>query len=58
MTVADYREALDQGQSTPLGGPRAASPWDLQLSLVVEESGHAVVKERLLPTLLADLTRT
>ncbi len=58
MTTADYREALGQGQSTPLGGPPAASPWDPQLARAMEESGQAVMEERLLPALLADLTRT
>ncbi|MGI5143642.1 MULTISPECIES: DUF2399 domain-containing protein [unclassified Streptomyces] len=32
MTTADYREALGHGQSTPLGGPPATSPWDPQLA--------------------------
>ncbi|WP_234381251.1 DUF2399 domain-containing protein [Streptomyces sp. NRRL F-5122] len=58
MTTADYREALCQGQSTPLGGPPAASPWDPQLARAMKESGQAVMEERLLPALLADLTRT
>ncbi|MFD0134817.1 TIGR02679 family protein [Streptomyces sp. NPDC127159] len=58
MTTADYREALGQGQSTPLGGPSAASSWDPQLAHAMEESGQAVMEERLLPALLADLTRT
>ncbi|MGW1257687.1 TIGR02679 family protein [Streptomyces sp. NPDC002513] len=58
MTTADYREALGQGQATPLGGPPAASPWDPELARVMAESGQAVMEERLLPALLADLTRT
>ncbi|MFJ3825527.1 DUF2399 domain-containing protein [Streptomyces nodosus] len=58
MTAADYREALSQGQSTPLGGPPVASPWELELARAMGESGQAVMEERLLPALLADLTRT
>ncbi|NBM20059.1 TIGR02679 family protein [Streptomyces sp. GC420] len=58
MTTADYRRALDQGQSTPLGGPPAASPWDPELARAMGESGQAVMEERLLPALLADLTGT
>ncbi|MGW0731622.1 TIGR02679 domain-containing protein [Streptomyces sp. NPDC002851] len=51
-------EALDQGQDTPLGGPPAPSPWGPKLARAMGESGHAVMEERLLPALLADLTRT
>ncbi|MCH0561820.1 MULTISPECIES: TIGR02679 family protein [unclassified Streptomyces] len=58
MTAADYRDALGQGESTPLAGPAAASPWDPRLAQDMEKSGHAVMEERLLPALLADLTRT
>ncbi|MBW8799563.1 MAG: TIGR02679 family protein [Streptomyces sp.] len=57
MTAADYTAALVEGESTPLAGPPAASPWDPGLALVMEQSGSAVMEERLLPTLLSDLTR-
>ncbi|MEV6013540.1 TIGR02679 family protein [Streptomyces sp. NPDC051976] len=56
MTAADYRAALGKGESTPLAGPPAASPWDPALALVMEESGSAVMEERLLSVLLSDLT--
>ena len=57
MNAADYTAALGEGESTPLAGPPAASPWDPQLALALEASGSAVMEERLLPALLADLTR-
>ena len=31
MTARDYRDALGKGESTPLTGPEADSPWDLSL---------------------------
>ncbi|ALO93997.1 TIGR02679 family protein [Streptomyces hygroscopicus subsp. limoneus] len=57
MTAADYTAALVEGESTPLAGSPAASPWDPGLTLAMEESGSAVMEERLLPALLSDLTR-
>ncbi|MFE0732560.1 TIGR02679 family protein [Streptomyces antibioticus] len=58
MTAADYTVALGEGESTPLAGPPAASPWGPALALAMEASGSAVMEERLLPALLSDLTRT
>ncbi|MFI6356782.1 TIGR02679 family protein [Streptomyces sp. NPDC050743] len=58
MTAADYTAALGEGESTPLAGPPAASPWDPGLALAMEASGSAVMEERLLPALLSDLTGT
>jgi uncharacterized protein (TIGR02679 family) len=58
MTAADYAAALGRGESTPLAGPPAASPWDPELARAMEESGSTVMEERLLPALLSDLTRT
>jgi uncharacterized protein (TIGR02679 family) len=58
MTAADYTAALSKGESTPLAGPPAASPWDPELARAMEESGSTVMEERLLPALLSDLTRT
>lgn len=58
MTAADYTVALSMGESTPLAGPPAASPWDPELARAMEESGRTVMEERLLSALLADLTRT
>ncbi|MET7906263.1 TIGR02679 family protein [Streptomyces sp. NPDC005355] len=58
MTAADYTAALSMGESTPLAGPPAASPWDPDLARAMNESGSTVMEERLLPALLSDLTRT
>lgn len=58
MTAADYTAALGKGESTPLVGPPAASPWDPELACAMEESGSAVMEERLLSVLLSDLIRT
>lgn len=58
MTAADYRAALSKGESTPLAGPPAASPWDPELARAMHDSGSTVMEERLLPALLSDLTRT
>ncbi|MFE2061808.1 TIGR02679 family protein [Streptomyces sp. NPDC059467] len=58
MTAADYTAALGEGESTPLAGPPAASPWDPGLACAMEASGRAVMEERLLLALLPDLTRT
>ncbi|MEU5431299.1 TIGR02679 family protein [Streptomyces olivoreticuli] len=56
MTTADYRKALGQGQSTPLTGPPAHSPWDPHLAQTMRNTGTSVMEERLLPQLLLDLT--
>ncbi|WP_329538354.1 TIGR02679 family protein (plasmid) [Streptomyces sp. NBC_01450] len=55
MSAADYTAALGKGESTPLAGPPAASPWDPELARAMEESGSTVMEERLLPVLLSDL---
>lgn len=55
MSNADYRSALAGGESTPLTGPPAASPWDPALTSALRASGQAVMEERLLPELLSDL---
>lgn len=55
MTAADYRHALKAGESTPLTGPPAASPWDPELANLMTGHGRAVMEERLIATLLADL---
>jgi uncharacterized protein (TIGR02679 family) len=58
MTAADYTAALGRGESTPLAGPSAASPWDPELARAMNASGSTVMEERLLPALLSDLSRT
>lgn len=55
MTAADYRGHLDDGDSTPLVGAPSTSPWDPALADVMRAHGRAVMEERLVATLLADL---
>jgi uncharacterized protein (TIGR02679 family) len=55
MTAADYRNALRTGESTPLTGSPAASPWDPELAALLAEHGRAVMEERLIAVLMADL---
>ncbi|MGH3284766.1 MAG: DUF2399 domain-containing protein, partial [Streptosporangiaceae bacterium] len=55
MTAADYRNALTTGESTPLTGSPAASPWDPELAALLAEHGRAVMEERLITVLMADL---
>jgi hypothetical protein len=55
MTAHDYRDALAAGESTPLSGPETGSPWDPRLATLMASHGRAVMEERLIATLLADL---
>jgi uncharacterized protein (TIGR02679 family) len=55
MTARDYRDALEAGESTPLTGPEAVSPWDPRLASLIAEHGRAVMEERLIATLITDL---
>jgi Protein of unknown function C-terminus (DUF2399) len=55
MSVTDYLTALETGDSEPLKGTAATSPWDPQLAEEMIEQGRAVMEERLIPTLLIDL---
>ena len=57
MTAADYRHALEAGESTPLTGSPAASPWDPELAALLTEQGRAVMEERLIAVLLTDLAQ-
>jgi uncharacterized protein (TIGR02679 family) len=57
MTAADYRHALGAGESTPLAGPSAASPWDPELATLMTGHGRAVMEERLIAMLLTDLAQ-
>jgi len=54
MGADDYRAALT-ASCEPLQGPPAPSPWDTQLSELMQASGRAVTEERQLTALLADL---
>jgi uncharacterized protein (TIGR02679 family) len=55
MTARAYRDALAAGESTPLTGPEAVSPWDPRLASLMAEHGRAVMEERLIATLITDL---
>jgi uncharacterized protein (TIGR02679 family) len=55
MAATDYCTALDTGDSEPLKGTAAPSPWDPQLADEMTERGRAVMEERLIPALLGDL---
>ncbi|MFD0742415.1 DUF2399 domain-containing protein [Phytohabitans flavus] len=56
MTCEDYLRAA--GSGPPLLGTRAESPWDPSLSEELTRVGRAVMEERLLDALLADLAPT
>ena len=56
MALADYDAALAAGAAEPLRGPAAASPWDPPLAVRMAQTGSAVMEERLIPLLVADLT--
>jgi hypothetical protein len=56
MTGEDYMRAAGSGP-TLLGTP-AESPWDPSLSDALSRVGRAVMEERLLDDLLADLAPT
>ncbi|MDN5857875.1 MAG: TIGR02679 family protein [Pseudonocardia sp.] len=55
MSAAAYRDAVSSGDSEPLKGPPAPSPWDPDLADEMAHRGRAVMEERLIPVLLADL---
>ena len=57
MTEDEYRRAVDDGDSEPLKGPVAPSPWDDRLAPAMAQRGRAVMEERLIPVLLGDLER-
>jgi uncharacterized protein (TIGR02679 family) len=55
MGAEVYLSALSSGDSEPLRGSPAASPWEPALAEALAESGRTVMEERLLDLLLADL---
>lgn len=55
MSTSDYLTALETGDSEPLKGTAAGSPWEPALAERMAAAGRAVMEERLIPTLLADL---
>jgi uncharacterized protein (TIGR02679 family) len=58
MTAADYADALAHGDSEPLRGPPAGSPWDPELAAALVAAGRSVMEERLVGLLLEDLGST
>jgi uncharacterized protein (TIGR02679 family) len=57
MRTDDYLDALETGDSEQLKGSPAPSSWDPQLADAMANHQRAVMEERLIPTLLADLGR-
>ena len=58
MSTADYAEALSTGPSEPLRGIPSPSPWDPDLASTMAIASRPVMEERLLPSLLTDLSET
>ena len=55
MTATDYETALALGDSEPLKGPARPAPWDPSLAEALSASGRAVMEERIVDLLVADL---
>jgi uncharacterized protein (TIGR02679 family) len=55
MTLDAYRVGLARGESEPLRGPSAESPWDVALAEELHRHGRAVMEERVVADLLSDL---
>jgi hypothetical protein len=57
MSANDYRNGLDaaDAETEPLRGPPTDSPWEPALAPLMASTGRAVMEERLIPVLLADL---
>ena len=55
MGEGDYRAAIALGDSEPLRGAPAPSPWDAGLATALALNGRSVMEERLIPDLLHDL---
>jgi uncharacterized protein (TIGR02679 family) len=56
MRLTDYEAALAAGPTERLRGTSADCPWDPALARLMAQTGRAVMEERLIPLLLADLT--
>ncbi|MGH2601064.1 MAG: DUF2399 domain-containing protein, partial [Dehalococcoidia bacterium] len=56
MTSEGYLAALETGESEPLKGPPAASPWAPRLAEEMAAHGRAIMEERLIPLLLDQLS--
>jgi hypothetical protein len=58
MGVSDLRAAVrrvDPGRVEPLRGVQCETPWDSGVAAELAALGHAVMEERLVDVLLADL---
>jgi len=55
MAAADYAAGLEEGESVPLMGSPADSPWDPALAGLMSAKAQAVMEERLIGALLTDL---
>lgn len=57
MSADDYRNGLDaaDAETEPLRGAPTDSPWEPALAPLMASTGRAVMEERLIPVLLADL---
>jgi uncharacterized protein (TIGR02679 family) len=58
MGLSDYSAALARSDSEPLRGSPADSPWEPPLARSMAASGRAIMEERLIPELLADISQT
>ena len=57
MGEADYAAAVVAGDTEPLRGTPAPSPWDPPLAASLAANGRSVMEERLIAELLADLDK-
>nr|WP_296767194.1 DUF2399 domain-containing protein [Rhodococcus sp. (in: high G+C Gram-positive bacteria)] len=55
MDSGSYAAALDAKNSEPLTGRPSSSDWDPPLAAAMRESSRAVMEERLIPDLIADV---
>lgn len=55
MTREAYRAGIERGDSEPLRGAPATSPWAPDLAADLDRHGRAIMEERVLADLLADL---
>jgi uncharacterized protein (TIGR02679 family) len=55
MSTADYLATVACGESEPLKGAPAGSPWEPDLAEQMRAAGRAVMEERFIPSLLSDL---
>lgn len=56
MRLTDYDAALAAGPTELLRSSAADCMWDPALAHLMAQTGRAVMEERLIPLLLADLT--